>query len=75
MLAPHLLVIYHTGLQLGKVPSTWIEAKIVLIHKASKVPSLPQSYHPISLLNIAYKILASILTMRLNLISDYIHPD
>lgn len=41
-----------------------------------KDATLPQAYCPISLPNTDYKILASILVARLNLVmGDYIHPD
>lgn len=59
----------------GKIPPTWVESKIVLIPKAGRISSLPQSYRPIALLNVDYIVLASILTAWLSLIiSDYIHP-
>lgn len=49
---------------------------MVLIHKNGKDPAIPQSYHPISLLNVDYKILVLILVARSNrTMSKYIHTD
>lgn len=59
-----------------KLQHSWTESKIILIYKADKDTALPQSYWPISLLNIDYEILTSILAVRLNMVlSKHIHPD
>lgn len=42
------------------------EASIALISKPGKDPSLPESYRPISLLQLDIKILAKVLALRLN---------
>lgn len=76
ILAPQMLEVYHSCLKSARHLSSWTAAKIILIHMVGKDPSLPQSYQPISLLNIDYKILASILSVRLNsVIAKYIHLD
>lgn len=59
-----------------ELPATWKQEKLILLPKSDKDFSLPQSCRPISLLNVDYKLLASILTSRLNkFISNYIHAD
>lgn len=60
----------------GKIPSSWTEARIVVIPKQDKDAVLPQDYRPIFLLNSDYKILMTILACRLNgVMGSYIHPD
>lgn len=47
-----------------------------LLYQKDRDPSLPQAYWPISLLNIDYKMLMSILSSRLNsVIVNYVHAD
>lgn len=73
-LAPVLTGIFETCLQDSKHPPSWTESKIILIHKVGKDPMLPQSYHPISLLNTDYKVFTSVLATRLNkILCKYIH--
>lgn len=49
---------------------------MVVIPKKGHDLSCPQAYHPISLLNVEYKILTSILAARLGLAAgQYIHGD
>lgn len=75
-LAPLLVGIFEACLQEEKLPPSWTESKIILIHKVDKDPSVPQPYRPISLLNVDYKFLALILMVRLNrIMCNYIHPD
>lgn len=45
---------------------SWIHSTIVLIPKLGKVPRYPESYCPISLLPVDNKILAKVLSIRLN---------
>lgn len=52
------------------------EAQIIVLPKQGKDPHLPESYHPISLLPVYIKILAKILSSRLNtVILSLIHLD
>lgn len=52
------------------------EATIVLLPKPGKDPGYPESYRPISLLQVDIKILAKILSLRLNqVILSLIHAD
>lgn len=52
------------------------EALIVLIPKPGKDPLYPESYHPISLLQLDVKILAKILALRLNkVVLGLVHAD
>ncbi|KAF7247873.1 hypothetical protein EYD10_06117, partial [Varanus komodoensis] len=60
----------------AKIPSTWTEANITLIPKEDMDVTQIQNYRPISLLNVDYKIFASILAERLKkFLTDFIHPD
>ncbi|KAF7235135.1 hypothetical protein EYD10_18021 [Varanus komodoensis] len=60
----------------GKIPTTWTKANITLIPKEDMDVAQIQNYQPISLLNVDYKIFASILAERLKkLLIDFIHPD
>lgn len=55
-------------------PESWTLAKRVVIPKKGQELSHPQSYLPISLLNVEYKILTSILAARIGrVIGQYIH--
>lgn len=47
-----------------KVPESWKEAHITLIHKEGQDPSAMKNYCPISLLNEDYKLFAKILATR-----------
>lgn len=49
-------------------PSSWTVTKIILIPKEGKDPSTPRNYGPVSLLNVDYKILTTILAKRLVMI-------
>lgn len=58
------------------MPASWKEAKLTLILKRGKDHMHPESYHPISLLNMDYKILTTILADRLNrVIGNYVVDD
>lgn len=57
-------------------PESWASARMVVIPKQGHDLRYPQSYHPISLLNVDYKILTSILAARVGRIADQcIHGD
>lgn len=67
---------WQTDIGMEEIPDTWKTDKIVVIPKSGKDLTLPQSYCPISLQNIDYKIVTSILTARLNkVLGFYIHSD
>ena len=51
-------------------------AIITLIHKKDRDPQLCGNYHPVSLINVATKLLTKILATRLEgLLPKLIHPD
>lgn len=75
-LGPYLQFLFQACIDVEKMPDTWKEARIVMIPKAGKNLTLPQSYCLISLLNVDYKTLTSILAARLNSIfGSFIHAD
>ena len=75
-LVPRLCALYNHAFETGVLPSSMSEALIVLIPKPGKDPLLPESYRPISLLQLDVKILAKILALRLNkVISSLVHPN
>lgn len=70
----HLLKVFNAAKESQTVSMT--NANIVLLLKPGKEPLDPSSYRPISLLQVDIKILAKVLTMRLNkAISSIIHLD
>lgn len=76
VLLPKLQALYSHIYESGTHPCTMGEALIVLILKPGKDPFYPESYRPISLLQLDVKILAKILALRLNkLILSLIHAD
>uniref|UniRef100_A0A8C7ZH32 Reverse transcriptase domain-containing protein n=1 Tax=Oryzias sinensis TaxID=183150 RepID=A0A8C7ZH32_9TELE len=75
-LAPVLLQVYNESLCLGRLPQTLYQATISVIHKKDKDPTSVSSYRPISLLNVDAKILAKILSNRLeSVLPTIIHAD
>lgn len=76
ILVPKLYELFMHIFKSGSLPKSMSEAFIVLIPKPGKDPSLPESYRPISLLQLVIKILAKVLAFRLNkVILSLIHPD
>lgn len=72
LIVPHLQRLFVFRLQSHKIPDTWKMARLSLILKEGKHPMYSESYHPITLLNIDYKIMAE----RLNrVIGSYIEED
>lgn len=69
-LAPYIKKLFVYCTQLDKIPDTWKLAKPALILKEGKDPATPGAYRPISLPNVDYKILASILAECLNKIMN-----
>ncbi|KAF7244640.1 hypothetical protein EYD10_09237 [Varanus komodoensis] len=60
----------------AKIPNTWKEANITLIPKEDTDLTQIQNYRPISLLNVDYRIFASVMAERLKkYLTDFIHPD
>ena len=64
-LAPKLLVVYHDAHQWGILPDSLREALIVVLPQYGRDPLEVSSYHPLSMLNIDYKILSKVLANRL----------
>lgn len=59
-----------------ELPTSWTEGKIFLIPKAGKDQTQPQSHWPITLLNIDFKILTTIIAGRPNgVLTKCIHLD
>lgn len=76
VLAPKLCRLFGSCLTSQHITPSWSQAHVVVISKEDKDSPIPQSYHPISLLNTDYKILMTILAAWMNLtISSYIHVD
>lgn len=75
-LAPKLCTLFNECLINKHIPPSWLQARMVVILKKDRDPTLPHSYRPISILNIDYKILMSIWANRMNVIAtSYIHLD
>lgn len=75
-LIPKLLKLYNRIFEDSHIPASMREALIVLIPKPGKDPKLPESYRPISLLQVDVKILVKILAIRLNTVMlSLIHKD
>lgn len=59
-----------------RLPFGWSEVYVSLIPKEGKDPLFPQSYRPISLLNVDYKNLMTIMTSRMmKVLVKFIHHD
>lgn len=65
-LAPYLVELYRYCLQNLVIPASWKEARLAIFPKKGKDARYPEAYKPISILNMDYKILATILAIRLN---------
>lgn len=65
ILAPVLARMYNDSLKEGHLPTTLSVASISLILKKDKDPTCCSSYRPVSLLNMDCKILAKVLSFRL----------
>lgn len=75
-LAPKMHSTYNLALEDMAVPPSWREALVVLIPKEGKDLNIPESYRTISLLNVDYKILASILaSLLMKICQGLIGPD
>lgn len=75
LLLPLLAVFQEAG-EVGHLPPSMREATVVLILKPEKDPSLPVSYHPISLLAVDIKLPAKVLANRLStVVAKIVHDD
>uniref|UniRef100_A0A803SSM5 Reverse transcriptase domain-containing protein n=1 Tax=Anolis carolinensis TaxID=28377 RepID=A0A803SSM5_ANOCA len=75
-LIPHLQIIMNIIRNERKMPDSWKEASITVIHKENTDPEEIKNYRPISLLNIDYKIFSNILAERLkNFLVNWIKED
>ena len=71
-----MLSMFNESYSSGHLPETLNQAFICLLHKKGKDPLCCQSYRPISLLNLDYKILAKTLARRLeNVLPDLVLSD
>lgn len=76
LLCPVLLEVFAESVRDDELSESWQKAKIVALPKDGRDLTYPQLCRPISLLNVEYKILVTILSTRLRRILDqYIHPD
>uniref|UniRef100_R4GAU6 Reverse transcriptase domain-containing protein n=1 Tax=Anolis carolinensis TaxID=28377 RepID=R4GAU6_ANOCA len=75
-LAPQLQKVMNIIRNQKKMPDTWKEASITVIHKENNDPEEVKNYRPISLLNIDYKIFSNIIADRLKkFLTNWIKDD
>lgn len=71
-IAELLTQIYNEFLETNTIPEEWRDSKIFLIYKEGPTSNEenPRDYRPISLLNVAYKLMAIIIDLRLRSLSE-----
>lgn len=76
LLAPYLIKLYTGAMKDGRLPFSMVEVLIVVLPKPGKDKLLFSFYRPISLLTCDIKVLAKLLSLRLNrVILSVVHPD
>ncbi len=65
LLGPLLVAVYNESFNTGTLPLTLTQASISLLPKEGKDPTRCESYRPISLLNVDFKILSKMIALRL----------
>lgn len=72
LISQYLHELFTVLLDQGALPPSWLLTKVTLLQKQDSC--IPESYHPISFLNVDYKILTSTLATRLTkILPNYIH--
>ena len=72
-----LRAIFNAALSAGYFPDSFKEAEMRMIPKPGKVPTRPDSYRLISLLEVPGKLLENIITLRLREyleVGNHLHP-
>ena len=69
-----LVKFYNNILSTSKLPKLFRKAKILAILKPGKDPDLPDSYRPISLFSVGYKLLERLLHNRISPLIDQVIP-
>lgn len=67
----HLRDLFAACKEKNQTPDSWAEVSIYILPKEGKDMTLPQSYRPIAILNVDYKIFSTVLATRLNKILEY----
>lgn len=62
--------LFQASLRLSYSPSAWKVAKIVMMPKGGRDPSLPKSYRPISLLATLGRVLEAVVTNRISVLVE-----
>uniref|UniRef100_A0A803SLF5 Reverse transcriptase domain-containing protein n=1 Tax=Anolis carolinensis TaxID=28377 RepID=A0A803SLF5_ANOCA len=76
ILLPHLKNVMNQVMIERKLPQTWQQATITLIHKENSIETNMKNYRPISLLNVDYKLFTNILASRMkNFLKTWIKED
>lgn len=76
ILSVNLHKLFLACLKETSLPPPWGLAKAILLPKQDRNLQLPESYRPLLLLNVDYKILTTILAAQLNkILAIYVHRD